>query len=69
MWKSQIQYEYEDDGDIIIVIWWQELPQEAKRFQRIDKGWIKMMKRAYDSKNVLQVSKYFGNDIFNRNDI
>ncbi|XP_064629693.1 uncharacterized protein LOC135488785 isoform X2 [Lineus longissimus] len=31
-----------------------ELPQEAKRFARIDKGWTKMMKRAYDSRNVLQ---------------
>ena len=33
----------------------QELPQEAKRFTRIDKGWTKMMKRAYDTRNVLQV--------------
>ena len=31
-----------------------ELPQEAKRFARIDKGWTKMMKRAYDTRNVLQ---------------
>ncbi|XP_074662754.1 uncharacterized protein LOC141915202 [Tubulanus polymorphus] len=31
-----------------------ELPQEAKRFSRIDKGWTKMMKRAYDTRNVLQ---------------
>jgi dynein heavy chain len=33
----------------------QELPQEAKRFARIDKGWTKMMKRAFDTRNVLQV--------------
>ena len=33
-----------------------ELPQEAKRFSRIDKGWTKMMKRAYDTRNVLQVN-------------
>ncbi|BFZ10052.1 hypothetical protein BsWGS_13093 [Bradybaena similaris] len=31
-----------------------ELPQEAKRFSRIDKGWTKMMKRAFDTRNVLQ---------------
>ncbi|XP_041355189.1 dynein gamma chain, flagellar outer arm-like isoform X3 [Gigantopelta aegis] len=31
-----------------------ELPQEAKRFARIDKGWTKMMKRAFDTRNVLQ---------------
>ncbi|KAL5009692.1 hypothetical protein ScPMuIL_011997 [Solemya velum] len=31
-----------------------ELPQEAKRFVRIDKGWAKMMKRAFDTRNVLQ---------------
>ena len=33
----------------------QELPQEAKRFSRIDKGWTKMMKKAFDTRNVLQV--------------
>ncbi|XP_052807484.1 dynein axonemal heavy chain 5-like isoform X7 [Mya arenaria] len=31
-----------------------ELPQEAKRFARIDKSWTKMMKRAFDTRNVLQ---------------
>ncbi|GFN75495.1 dynein beta chain, ciliary [Plakobranchus ocellatus] len=31
-----------------------ELPQEAKRYSRIDKGWTKMMKRAFDTRNVLQ---------------
>ncbi|XP_071801693.1 uncharacterized protein [Asterias amurensis] len=31
-----------------------ELPQEAKRFNRIDKSWTKIMKRAYDTRNVLQ---------------
>ena len=34
----------------------QELPQEAKRYSRIDKGWTKMMKRAFDTRNVLQVN-------------
>ena len=34
-----------------------DLPQEAKRFNRIDKSWTKIMKRAYDTRNVLQVSK------------
>ncbi|CAH1799095.1 unnamed protein product [Owenia fusiformis] len=31
-----------------------ELPQEAKRYGRIDKGWTKLMKRMYDTRNVLQ---------------
>ncbi|XP_055954878.1 dynein axonemal heavy chain 8 [Patella vulgata] len=31
-----------------------ELPQEAKRFARNDKTWTKMMKRAFDTRNVLQ---------------
>ncbi|XP_022081686.1 dynein gamma chain, flagellar outer arm-like [Acanthaster planci] len=31
-----------------------DLPQEAKRFNRIDKSWTKIMKRAYDTRNVLQ---------------
>jgi len=35
-----------------------ELPQEAKKFNRIDKGWVKMMKRAYDTRNVLQVRRH-----------
>ncbi|KAJ8314952.1 hypothetical protein KUTeg_007102 [Tegillarca granosa] len=30
-----------------------ELPQEAKRFARTDKSWTKMMKRAFDARNVL----------------
>ena len=35
-----------------------DLPQEAKRFNRIDKSWTKIMKRAYDTRNVLQVRLY-----------
>ncbi|XP_066278010.1 uncharacterized protein [Branchiostoma lanceolatum] len=31
-----------------------ELPQEAKRFIRIDKSWIKLMRKTYDTRNVLQ---------------
>ena len=32
----------------------QELTQEAKRFARLDKGWTKMMKGHYETRNVLQ---------------
>ena len=35
----------------------QELPQEYNRFARVDKSYMKMMKRAYETKNVLQVCK------------
>ncbi|XP_071954985.1 uncharacterized protein [Antedon mediterranea] len=38
-----------------------ELPQEAKRFNRIDKSWTKIMKRAYDTRNVLQCT--YGGDV------
>ncbi|XP_052089132.1 uncharacterized protein LOC127725852 isoform X10 [Mytilus californianus] len=31
-----------------------ELPQEAKRFTRVDKTWMKLMKKAFDTRNVLQ---------------
>ncbi|XP_048577711.1 dynein axonemal heavy chain 8 isoform X3 [Nematostella vectensis] len=31
-----------------------ELPQEYNRFARVDKSYMKMMKRAYETKNVLQ---------------
>lgn len=34
----------------------QDLPQEAKRFDRLDRSYVKMMKRAFDTKNVLQVA-------------
>ena len=33
----------------------QELPQEAKRFARTDKSWTKLMKRDFETRNVLQV--------------
>ena len=39
---------------IEILFMFKELPQEAKRFARIDKSWTKMMKRAFDTRNVLQ---------------
>ena len=39
----------------------QDLAQESKRFSRIDKGWTKTMKRAYDTRNVLQCC--YGEDI------
>ena len=32
-----------------------ELPQEFARFARVDKSYMKMTKRAHDTKNVLQV--------------
>lgn len=35
----------------------QELSQEEKRFVRVDKTWMKTMKKAFDTKNVLQVLK------------
>lgn len=34
----------------------QDLPQEYNRFARVDKSYMKMMKRAYETKNVLQVT-------------
>lgn len=43
---------------LVLNIHTQELPQEAKRFARIDKGWTKMMKRAFDTRNVLQVESF-----------
>ena len=36
----------------------QELPQEYARFARVDKSYMKMTKRAHDTKNVLQVTLY-----------
>ena len=33
-----------------------ELPQEFARFARVDKSYMKMTKRAHDTKNVLQVT-------------
>lgn len=38
-----------------------ELPQEVKRFARIDKGWTKMMKRAAETRSVLQCC--YGDDV------
>ncbi|XP_071818739.1 dynein axonemal heavy chain 5-like isoform X4 [Apostichopus japonicus] len=38
-----------------------ELPQEAKRFSRLDRSWTKIMKRAYDTRNVLQCT--YGGEI------
>lgn len=35
----------------------QDLPQEYNRFARVDKSYMKMMKRAYETRNVLQVLK------------
>ncbi|CAK8694917.1 unnamed protein product [Clavelina lepadiformis] len=31
-----------------------ELPQEAKRFSMVDKSYVKLVRRAYDTKNILQ---------------
>ncbi|XP_029452717.1 dynein gamma chain, flagellar outer arm-like [Rhinatrema bivittatum] len=31
-----------------------ELPQEARRFARVDRSWVRMMRMAYKTKNVLQ---------------
>ncbi len=55
MTVSAYQFQWYRSSFHATLVSFQELPQEAKRFQRIDKGWTKMMKRAYDTRNVLQV--------------
>ena len=43
-----------------------ELPQEFSRFARVDKSYMKMTKRAHDTKNVLQVAIPSIQPFFNR---
>ena len=37
-----------------------DLPQEAKRFASIDRTWTKLMKKSYETKNVIQVWNVLG---------
>ena len=45
-----------NSGDIA-----KQMPQEAKRFQSIDKNWEKIMQKAFETRNVIQYC--FGNDV------
>lgn len=40
-----------------------ELPQEAKRFSMVDKSYVRLMRRAYDTRNIMQCC-YGGMQLF-----